>query len=524
MATVTRPVAEIGSFKNEALTDFSKPENLQAMKAAIEKVRGELGREYPLLIGGKKVVTKDKITSTNPAKPSEVIGVFQKAGPEEVEPAINAALKAFETWSRTSFEERAAIILRAAEIIRARKHEFSAWMVFEVGKNYVEADADTAEALDFCEFYSREALRLAKAEPPVHLPGEQDLLHYIPLGVGIVIPPWNFPGAIMVGMTVASIVSGNTVILKPSSESPAIARFFVDILHEAGLPEGVVNFCPGAGSTFGDALVSHPKSRFIAFTGSKEVGLRINKVAADVAPGQIWIKRTILEMGGKDAIIVDADANIDAAVQGVAASAFGFSGQKCSACSRLILHEAIYDSFIEKLKAQCEKITVGDPTENPGMGPVVSRTSMETILKYIEQGKKDGRLVLGGKPIAKNNGYFIEPTIFADIPAGSKLEQEEIFGPVLAITKVKNFDEALKVANDTEFGLTGSIYSSDEKKLARAIQEFHVGNLYLNRKCTGAIVGAHPFGGFNMSGTDSKAGGPDYLYLFTQAKSIARKI
>jgi len=524
MATVTRPVADVAPFKNEPLTDFTKPENQQAMKAAIEKVRGELGREYPLLIGGKEVFTKDKLKSINPAKPSELVGLFQKAGAQEVEPAMSAALKAFETWSRTPVEERAAIVLKAGEIIKQRKHEFSAWMVFEVGKNWAEADADTAETLDFCEFYPREALRLAKAEPSVQLPGERDLLHYVPLGVGVVIPPWNFPGAIMAGMTLASVVSGNTVILKPSSESPAIARFFVDILREAGLPDGVVNFCPGAGATFGDTLVAHPKTRYIAFTGSKEVGLRINKVAAEVAPGQIWIKRTILEMGGKDAIVVEPDADIDAAVEGVAQAAFGFSGQKCSACSRLILNEKIYDSFVEKLKARCEKITVGDPTHNPGIGPVVSKSSMESILGYIEQGKKDGRLILGGKRVANNEGFFVEPTIFADIPAGSKLEQEEIFGPVLAITKVKDYDEALKVANDTEFGLTGAVYTKDEKKLERAITEFHVGNLYLNRKCTGAIVGAHPFGGFNMSGTDSKAGGPDYLYLFTQAKSIGVKV
>ena len=517
-------ILNVGPFKNEPATDFSKPENQKAMKAALEKVRTELGREYPLVIGGKPVTRPDKIKSINPGKPSEVVGVFQKAGAGEVEPAMEAAQKAFATWSRVPAKERVALLLRTAELIRARKHEFSAWMIFEVGKNWAEADADTAEALDFLEFYAREALRLEKAEPPVQLPGERDMLRYIPLGVGIVIPPWNFPGAIMAGMTAASIVAGNTVVLKPSSDAPAICRFFFDMLREAGLPDGVVNFCPGAGATFGDALVAHAKTRFIAFTGSREVGLRINKVAADVAPGQIWIKRTILEMGGKDAIVVDADADIDSAVEGVAASAFGFQGQKCSACSRLILNEKIYDGFIEKLKARVEKITVGDPTENVAAGPVVNEGAMKSILGYIERGKKDGRLIAGGKRVEGKDGYFIEPTVFADIPAGSKLEQEEIFGPVLAITKVKDFDEALKVANDTEFGLTGAVYSKSEEKLERAAQEFHVGNLYFNRKCTGAMVGAHPFGGFNMSGTDSKAGGPDYLLLFTQAKSIAKKI
>jgi len=528
MATVeapSRPLVEtVAPFKNEPLTDFSKPENAQKMKAAIEKVRSELGREYELVIGGKRVKTEGKIKSINPAKPSEVVGVFQKAGQAEVEPAMNAALKAFATWSRKSAEERAELLLRAGKVIRERRFEFSAWMVFEVGKNWAEADADTAETIDFCEFYAREALRLAKAEPPVQLPGERDLLYYIPLGVGIVIPPWNFPGAIMAGMTLASIVSGNTVILKPSSDSPAIARYFFSILEECGLPDGVVNFCPGAGASFGDALVAHPKTRYIAFTGSREVGLRINKVAAEKPDDQLWIKRVVLEMGGKDAIIVDADADIDSAVEGVAVSAFGFQGQKCSACSRLILDEKIYDNFIAKLKTRVEKITLGDPTENPGMGPVVNESSMKSILEYIEQGKKDGRLVTGGKRIAGKDGFFVEPTVFADIPAKSKLEQEEIFGPVLAITKSRNYDHALEIANDTEFGLTGAVYTSSREKIERAKQEFHVGNLYINRKCTGAIVGAHPFGGFNMSGTDSKAGGPDYLFLFTQAKSVGEKI
>jgi 1-pyrroline-5-carboxylate dehydrogenase len=526
MATVQAPEAiAAGPFRNEPATDFSKPENAQAMRAAIEKVRSELGREYPLIVGGKPMMTRDKLKSINPAKPSEVVGLFQKAGKEEVEPAMNAALKAFETWSRTPVEERAALLFRTADIIRRRKHEFSAVMIFEVSKNWAEADADIAELIDFLEFYGREALRLAKAEPPVQLPGERDYLWYIPLGVGIVIPPWNFPGAIMGGMTSASIVCGNTVILKPSSDSPWIAQRFVEALIEAGMPDGVVNFCPGAGASFGDALVAHPKTRYIAFTGSREVGLRINQVAAQAPPGQIWIKRTVLEMGGKDAIIVEPDANIEAAVEGVAVSAFGFQGQKCSACSRLILHQDIYDDFLARLKARVEKITLGDPTTNPGMGAVINEGSMKSILGYIEQGKKDGRLITGGERDTKaGEGFFVKPTVIADIPPKSKLEQEEIFGPVLAVMKSRNFEHALEIANDTEFGLTGALYSGSKEKVERAKREFHVGNLYINRKCTGAIVGAHPFGGFNMSGTDSKAGGPDYLFLFTQAKSVGEKI
>ncbi len=530
MATVeaiSRPGVSSGlePFRNEPAVDFSKEENARRMRQAIEKVRAELGREYDLVIGGQRLKTSEKIRSINPARPSQVVGVFQKAGREQVEPAMSAALKAFESWKRTTVEERAGLLLRLGRIIRERKFEFAAWMVFEVGKNWAEADADVAELIDFCEFYSREALRLAQAEPPVQLPGERDYLWYIPLGVGIVIPPWNFPSAIMGGMTLASIVCGNTVVLKPSSDSPTIAAKFFEALEEAGMPDGVVNFCPGAGGSFGDALVAHPKTRYIAFTGSREVGLRINQVAATQQPGQIWIKRTILEMGGKDAIIVDADADLDAAVEGVAAAAYGFQGQKCSACSRLILHKKIYDTFLERLKARVEQIEIGDPTENFAMGPVVNEGSMKSILNYIEIGKREGRLITGGGRRAElGEGYYLEPTIFADVKPGARIEQEEIFGPVLAVIKARDFENALEIANDTEFGLTGAAYSSSEEKLQKAMREFHVGNLYLNRKCTGAIVGAHPFGGFNMSGTDSKAGGPDYLYLFTQAKSIGRKL
>ena len=514
-----------GPFKNEQFVDFTKQENVRKMRTALDKVRGQLSREYDLIIGGKRIKTSDKIRSINPAKPSEVVGVHQKAGKEHVEPAVNAALKAFTSWSRTPVEERAALLYRVADTMRERKLEYMAWLVFEVSKNWLEADADVSETIDFCEFYAREALRLAKAETSVQLPGERDTLTYIPLGVGAVIPPWNFPSAIMAGMTMASVVSGNTVVLKPSSDSPTIAAKFVELLEECGLPEGVVNFCPGGGASFGDALVLHPKVRYIAFTGSREVGLHINHSAATQQPGQVWIKRTILEMGGKDAIIVDSDADIDSAVEGVAQAAFGFQGQKCSACSRAIIDERIYDKFIEKLKARVERITVGDPVENPNMAAVINEGSMKDILRYIEIGKKEGRLITGGaRSTNAGEGYFIQPTVIADIQPKSKLEQEEIFGPVLVVIKSRNFDHALEIANDTEFGLTGAVYSSSREKLDRAVREFHVGNLYLNRKCTGAMVGAHPFGGFNMSGTDSKGGGPDYLYLFTQGKSIGEKI
>jgi 1-pyrroline-5-carboxylate dehydrogenase len=530
MATVletSRPTLRIPQtpFTNEPATDFTNPENARAMREALAKVKAELGREYDIVIGDQLIKTTEKIKSLNPARPSEVVGVFQSAGREHVEPAIQAAAKAFETWKRTTVEERVALVHTVAGILRERKFEFSAWMVYEVGKNWAEADADIAETIDFAEFYAREALRLAKSETPVQLPGERDTLTYIPLGVAAVIPPWNFPCAIMAGMTMAAIVCGNTVVLKPSHDSPAIAAKFFEALQEAGMPDGVVNFCPGSGASFGAGLVEHPLTRFVAFTGSKEVGLDINQRAATHRPGQKWIKRTILEMGGKDSIIVDADANLDAAVEGVAAAAFGFQGQKCSACSRAIIDEKIYDVFLERLKDRVSKITVGDPTENKPMGPVINEKAMQSILNYIEVGKKEGRLIYGGGPAKEaGEGYYIQPTVIADIPPTARLSQEEIFGPVLAVIKARNFDDALNIANNTEFGLTGAVYSSSREKLERARTEFHAGNLYLNRKCTGAMVGGHPFGGFNMSGTDSKAGGPDYLLLFTQAKSVAEKL
>jgi 1-pyrroline-5-carboxylate dehydrogenase len=524
---ISKPTLHVPTtpFKNEPLTDFTNAENARKMKAAISKVRAELGREYDMVIGEKLIKTTEKIKSVNPAKPSEVVGVFQSAGKEHVEPAIQAALAAFETWKRTTVQQRAALVHNVAAILRERKFEFAAWMVFEVGKNWAEADADIAETIDFAEMYAREALRLSEAKTVVQMPGEADRVMYIPLGVAAVIPPWNFPCAIMAGMTMAAIVTGNTVVLKPSHDSPAIAAKFFEVLQEAGLPDGVVNFCPGSGSTFGAGLVEHPKTRFIAFTGSKEVGLDINQRAAKPQAGQKWIKRTILEMGGKDSIIVDADANLDAAVEGTAQAAFGFQGQKCSACSRVIVDEKIYDVFVERLKDRVAKIVVGEPTENIAMGPVVSEKAMKTILNYIEIGKKEGRLINGGGPATEaGEGYFIQPTVIADIAPTARIAQEEIFGPVLAVIKSRNFEDALEIANNTEFGLTGAVYSTSRDKLEKARTDFHVGNLYFNRKCTGAMVGAHPFGGFNMSGTDSKAGGQDYLLLFTQAKSVAEKL
>jgi 1-pyrroline-5-carboxylate dehydrogenase len=525
LSTAIRMRTPQGAFANESFIDFQDPENARAMRRALDQVASHLGVEYSLIIGGKRLKTAERIRSINPARPAQIVGVHQKAGAAQVEAAMSAALRAFESWSRVSPEERASLLLGAADIIRKRKFEFMAWLTYEVGKNWAEADADVGETIDFLEFYAREALRLATSTTPIQYPGERNELLYIPIGVGAVISPWNFPFAIMAGMTSAAIVSGNTVILKPSSDAPTIAARFVEVLEEAGLPDGVVNFCPGSGSSFGNAIVEHPKTRFISFTGSKAVGLEINERAARMQPGQIWIKRTILEMGGKDSILVCADADLDAAVEGVVASAFGFSGQKCSACSRSIIEAPIYDAFVERLRERVSTLTVGDPAANCNLGPVINQAALNSMLHYLEIGKKEGRLISGGGvPAIADSGYFLEPTIFADVAPNAVLAQEEIFGPVLALIKVANFDEGLRVANNTEYGLTGSVYCSDRDRLNRARREFHVGNLYFNRKCTGAMVGAHPFGGFNMSGTDSKAGGPDYLYLFTQAKSVGEKL
>jgi 1-pyrroline-5-carboxylate dehydrogenase len=517
--------ASLPEYRPTAHTDFGVPENRAAFERALADVRAQLGKEHSLVIAGERVKGEKTFESRNPARPSEVVGRFQAASREQAAGAVEAAHAAFTTWSRVPATERAAYLVEAARRMRERRHAFSAWMVYEVGKSWPEADADTAEAIDFIEFYAREMLRYDAPQPVTQMPGERDQLVYVPLGVGAVIPPWNFPLAICVGMTTAALVSGNTVVLKPSSDSPAIAWQFAALMEEVGLPPGVLNFVTGGGGTVGDTLVRHPKTRFVSFTGSREVGVGINRLAAEVQPGQIWLKRVVAEMGGKDAIVVDEEADVDAAAQGVAVSAFGFQGQKCSACSRAIVSEKVYAPFLEKLKAHVEKIAVGEPDQaGVTLGPVINAAARDKILAYIETGKREGRLVTGGGPVAGKEGWFIQPTVIADVKPGARIAQEEIFGPVLAVIPVKSYDEALAVANGTEYGLTGAVYTRNPQKIERAKREFFVGNLYINRKCTGAMVGAHPFGGFNMSGTDSKAGGRDYLLLFLQAKSIAEKL
>jgi len=512
-------------FRNEPLTDFSNEENAQAMRAALEKVKSQLSQEYPLVIGGARIKTEGKIESINPANRTQIVGKFQKATKELANRAVESAYETFQTWRNVPAAERAQLLFRVAEVMRTRKHELSAWMIHEVAKSWPEADGDTAEAIDFLEFYGREMLRYAASQPLTRIEGEDNNLEYIPLGVGAVIPPWNFPLAIMAGMTAAAIVTGNTVVLKPSSDAPTIAYKFFELLEEAGMPAGVVNFMTGSGAEVGDVVVDHPKTRFIAFTGSKEVGLRINERAAKGQPGQLWLKRVVAEMGGKDAIIVADDANLDEAATGVVQSAFGFQGQKCSACSRAIIDARVYDPMIEKIAELTARIKVGDPADNSTtMSAVINEKAFRSINGYVEKGKAEGGRVVAGGGADGEQGFFIEPTVIADVKAGDTIEQEEIFGPVLAVIKANDYDDALRIANDTQFGLTGAVYSADEAKLERARREFHVGNLYLNRKCTGAFVGVHPFGGFNMSGTDSKAGGRDYLLLFMQAKLSSTKI
>jgi 1-pyrroline-5-carboxylate dehydrogenase len=515
-------------FRNEPYRNWTKEENRQAMRGALARLEGELGGEYPLVIGGERYRTGDLLSSGNPSRRSEVVGHVHRATPELGDKAIRAAADAFRGWRHVSVEHRARYLLQAAAEMRRRKDEFNAWMVLEVGKSWAEAEADTAEAIDFMDFYARQALRYGQPQPltPSPLLEEINEMTYQPLGVGLVIPPWNFPLAIMVGMTTAALVTGNTVVLKPSSESPVIAARFVALLEEIGLPPGVLNFLPASGGSVGDFLVEHPLTRFVSFTGSMEVGLRINQLAARVSPGQRWIKRVVAEMGGKDTIVVDETADLDAAAAGIVASAFGFSGQKCSACSRAVIVDQVYDAVVSRIVALTEGWVVGDVRGGDcETGPVVSEKAFQSIRGYLEMGQMEGRLLTGGgqHPMA-GEGYFLPLTVFGEVDPQARIAQEEIFGPVLACLRARTFDEALAIANNTLYGLTGALYSRDRQRLEIARRDFHVGNLYLNRKCTGALVDVHPFGGFDMSGTDSKAGGRDYLALFLQAKSVAEKL
>ncbi|MGG3926312.1 L-glutamate gamma-semialdehyde dehydrogenase [Metabacillus fastidiosus] len=508
-------------YKHEPFTNFSEEENRRLFTESLRYIQSYLGNDYDLVINGERISTKDKIVSVNPANHDEIIGTVSKATVELAEKAMKSADETFQTWRKTDPETRAAILFRSAAIVRRRKHEFSALLVKEAGKPWNEADADTAEAIDFMEYYGRQMLVVKDGVKVESRPIEHNRFRYIPLGVGVIISPWNFPFAIMAGMTAAAVVSGNTVLLKPASTTPVVAAKFVEVLEEAGLPAGVVNYIPGSGSEIGDYLVDHPRTRFISFTGSRDVGVRIYERAAKVHDGQIWLKRVIAEMGGKDTIIVDSDCDLELAARSIVSSAFGFSGQKCSACSRTVVLEDVYDEVLARVIEITKNLTVGNTADQSYfMGPVIDQAAYDKITSYIEIGKKEGKLVAGGKG-DDTNGYFIEPTIFADVDENARLMKEEIFGPVVAFCKAKSFDHAIQIANNTDYGLTGAVLSNNRKHIERAQDDFYVGNLYFNRGCTGAIVGYHPFGGFNMSGTDSKAGGPDYLLLHMQAKTIS---
>ncbi|MFQ5694830.1 MAG: L-glutamate gamma-semialdehyde dehydrogenase [Terriglobia bacterium] len=511
-------------FKNEPYQNFSKKPVAARFQAALDEVRAGFGREYPLIIGGQRLKGEATFESRNPSNKSEVIGLFQKASAEQAQQAVEIAHKAFQRWQHEPADKRAARLLRVAALMRQRRNQLAAWCVLEAGKSWAEADADVAEAIDFAEWYAREAIRLGAPQPTHPFPGEKPEQRYIPLGVIAVIPPWNFPAAILAGMTFAALVAGNTVVLKPSSDTPGIGAFIAELILEAGFPSDVFHFVSGGGASVGNTLVLHPRTRMIAFTGSKEVGLNITELAAKTQPGQIWIKRVIAEMGGKNAILVDDSADLEPAAQGATASAFGYQGQKCSAGSRIIVHEKVYDQFLEKMIPLVKNIRVG-PADDPAnqMGPVINQGAFDSIMNYISIGKSEGRLAAGGTGDS-SRGFFIQPTVFTDVSPQARIAQEEIFGPVTAVMRARDFDDMLAAANSTQYGLTGAVYSKNRRHLEKAKQEFFCGNLYLNRKCTGAMVGAHPFGGFNMSGTDSKAGGRDYLLLFTQAKAITEKV
>jgi len=502
-------------FQNEPLTDFSKAENRDAMKEALEEVASDLGGEYPLVIDGKAVDTRSEIISRNPSKKDQIVGTAASASADHAEEAIEVARRAFRQWSKVSAQHRAEYLELIAAEMRNRRFELAAWMVYECGKPWAEADGDVAEAIDFCMYYAA-CMRELGVPLQCDYPGEENSYWYRPRGVAVVIAPWNFPLAILTGMTAAALVTGNTVIMKPAEQSPVIAAKLMEIIRDAGIPDGVAAYLPGVGEDVGPALVGSPDVDIIAFTGSREVGLSINRLASETDPRQTSVKRVVAEMGGKNAIIVDDDADLDEAVQGVVQSAFGFSGQKCSACSRVIVLEDAYDAFVERLKNAVESLSVG-PAEKPGtdVGPVIDEVAFERINDYIAVGKDECTLVTG-KDVGtlEKQGYFIAPHVFADVEPDSRLAQDEIFGPVLSVLRAGDLDEAFDIANGTEYALTGGMFSRSPDNLDRAKHELFVGNLYLNRGITGAIVQRHPFGGFRMSGIGTKAGGPDYLLQF----------
>jgi RHH-type proline utilization regulon transcriptional repressor/proline dehydrogenase/delta 1-pyrroline-5-carboxylate dehydrogenase len=521
IAPSERSIPDAHAFRNEPHTDFTLPREREKISAALKRLRQNLGKRYPLIINNKPVSTSDWLPSLNPANQKEIIGHAAQGSITEADSALAAARAAQPKWARTPGVERAAILEKVAELMRRDKADLCALEILEAGKNWPEADADVAEAIDFCDFYAAVMRDLGRPKRTQAVAGETNLQHWWPRGVGVIIAPWNFPLAILTGMASASIVAGNAVIIKPSDQTPVIGARLMDLLIEAGLPPGVANLLTGPGGKVGAHLVSHPQIDFIAFTGSKEVGLRIWETAGRTSPGQANLKKVVCEMGGKNCCIVDSDADMDEAVVGCIASAFGYQGQKCSALSRLIVLADNYDKFVERLIAAAGSLPVG-PSEQPGnvIGPVIARDAQERILGIIEAGKKEAKLAWQGSVPNDPNACYVPPTIFTEVPSNSRLFREEIFGPVLAISKAKDFDQALALANESEFALTGGCYSRSPVNIERVKSELICGNLYINRTVTGAIVERQPFGGFKMSGGGTKAGGREYLENFLVPRAI----
>ena len=512
------------AFGNEPETDFAEARPRERMKEALEKARSELGRSYPMVIGGKRVEGEKTAVSKDPSNTDRIVGRVAQASTAHADTALRAAREAFERWSRVDPRKRAEILFRAADLMSRRRFDLAALEVYEVGKTWREADGDVVEAIDYLGYYGSEMIRLSADPATVRLPGETNEYIYRSRGVGAIIAPWNFPLAILTGMSSAGIVAGNAVIMKPAPQSPVVAAHLMRIYEEAGVPPGVVNFLPGAGEDIGEYLVKSPQVDFIAFTGSCEVGMRINRLAAEY-PSRHGVKKVVAEMGGKNAIIIDESADIDEAVSGVIASAFGYQGQKCSAASRVIVLDSVYDEFASRMVQAAKSLKVGSADDpSTGVGPVIDEEAFRKIHGYIDIGKKEARLLLEIDVSHLKEGLFVGPTIFAEVAPDSALAQEEVFGPVLAVMRSRTFDEALEIANDSAFGLTGGLYSRSPDHIAMARSRFMVGNLYINRKITAAIVRRQPFGGFKMSGIGSKAGGPDYLAQFMLPQTVGENI
>jgi RHH-type proline utilization regulon transcriptional repressor/proline dehydrogenase/delta 1-pyrroline-5-carboxylate dehydrogenase len=510
------------AYEPEPLAEWRQPGMMEAFGAEVD--RCPLGLEVPAVIGGREIWTRRTITSVDPGDAETTVASSAACGPEEAAGAIASAAAAWPAWSGTPAAERSAILFRAAHWMRERRGELAALQIFEAGKPWKEADADVCEAIDFCEYYGREMIRLDKGALVQSPAGERNLMTYASRGVGVVIAPWNFPLAIPMGMTAAALVAGNPVVLKPAEQTPGVAWQIVRAFRAAGLPDGVLNFLPGYGEEVGPALVEHPDVSFVTFTGSRAVGLGIVESAARHKPGQSHVKRVVAEMGGKNAIIVDSDADLDQAVPGILHSAFGYAGQKCSAASRLIVLSSVYDETLERLAEAGKEIVIGHPrSSGVTVGPLIDEDAYKRVHDCIKQGRKEGRAVLVREDVP-DDGYFAGPAIFDGLSPDSDLVKQEIFGPVLAVLKAKTFDEAMKLANDTEYALTGGLYSRLPSHLERAAEEMRAGNVYLNRPTTGAVVGRQPFGGYGMSGVGSKAGGPDYLMQFLNPRVVTENM